>query len=111
MIHPIISINCYTIRQGEITVKCDESKFILACNLLEYCRQSRNMWQYVGQNVPDNGLQGVTRADFDLTKRDRAFIKTEYLCINVTPGGVLSLPGVVYQFALFVVQEAPDLLK
>lgn len=69
------------------------------------------MWQYVGQNVPDNGLQGVTRADFDLTKRDRAFIKTEYLCINVTPGGVLSLPGVVYQFALFVVQEAPDLLK
>lgn len=75
------------------------------------CRQSRNMWQYVGQNVPDNGLQGVTRADFDLTKRDRAFIKTEYLCINVTPGGVLSLPGVVYQFAFFVVQEAPDLLK
>lgn len=36
MIHPIISINCYTIRQGEMTVKCDESKFILACNLLEY---------------------------------------------------------------------------
>ena len=36
MIHSIISINCYTIRQGEITVKCDESKFILACNLLEY---------------------------------------------------------------------------
>lgn len=75
------------------------------------CGAARNMKVNGAQNVPDKGLQGVTRADFDLTKRDRAFIKTEYLCINVTPGGVLSLPGVVYQFAFFVVQEAPDLLK
>lgn len=97
-------------RAKQIDQQCGDRKGAWKRNQAE-CRQSRNMWQYVGQNVPDNGLQGVTRADFDLTKRDRAFIKTEYLCINVTPGGVLSLPGVVYQFAFFVVQEAPDLLK
>lgn len=57
------------------------------------CRQTRKMWQHIGQNVADNPLQAVTRADLGFTKADRALTKNEYLCKNFTLGRWIFLPS------------------
>ena len=69
------------------------------------------------ESSPDLTLLDITmpemdgiQANFSFTNHDRAFMKTEYPCINFTPGEVLSPPGAALYFVLFAVQEAPDLL-
>jgi conjugal transfer ATP-binding protein TraC len=57
------------------------------------CNQTRKMWQHIGQNVADNPLQAVTRADLGFTKADSALTKNEYLCKNFTLGRWIFLPS------------------
>lgn len=59
----------------------------------EKCNQTRKMWQHIGQNVADNPLQAVTRADLGFTKADSALTKNEYLCKNFTLGRWIFLPS------------------